>query len=146
VPQDFLDGLDPANRVKAWGLRLANPHGPEATLVIEDVTNIAGFAHVCRSRDDDAPGGSVGEVAAIYLVPEVWGKGYGRALMTAALSALKDSGFSSATLWVLEGNARARRFYEAAEWFLDGAVKQDELRGFVMHEVRYRHQLGAGQN
>jgi GNAT superfamily N-acetyltransferase len=146
LPQDFLDGLDPANREKAWGPRLANPHGYETALVIEDAGSIEGFAHVCQARDADATAGDVGEVAAIYLLPEVWGKGYGRVLMAKALSTLKDSGFSSATLWVLEGNDRARRFYEAGAWFADGAVKQDELRGFIMNEVRYRRRLSGSEN
>jgi hypothetical protein len=39
---------------------------------------------------------------------------------------------------VLDTNSRARRFYEAAGWHRDGAVKQDARRGFVLNEVRYR--------
>ena len=82
-----------------------------------------------------------GELAAIYLLPGAWGKGLGRELMSSALSALSDAGFGEATLWVLDTNSRARRFYEAAGWHADGAVTQDGTRGFVLNEVRYRRPL-----
>jgi GNAT superfamily N-acetyltransferase len=75
------------------------------------------------ARDDDAEPASAGELAAIYLVPELWGTGLGRELMASGLSALCDAGFGEATLWVLDTNSRARRFYEAAGWHADGAVK-----------------------
>ena len=81
------------------------------------------------------------ELAAIYLLPGSWGKGLGRELMTAGLSALSEAAFDEATLWVLDTNSRARRFYEAAGWHADGAGKQDDGRGFVLNEVRYRRPL-----
>ena len=83
----------------------------------------------------------LGELAAIYLVPEAWGMGVGRQLMASALAALSDAGYDEALLWVLDTNSRARRFYEAAGWQADGAVKEDSSRGFVLNEIRYRRSL-----
>ena len=40
-------------------------------------------------------------------------QGVGRALMSAVARDLLARGHASATLWVLEGNGSARRFYEA---------------------------------
>lgn len=91
---------------------------------------------VQASRDEDGAG--VGEVTAIYLLDSHWGQGAGRELMAAAVEHLGAAGFTEATLWVLESNARARRFYEAAGWRPDGTVKVDESRGFPLREVRYR--------
>jgi hypothetical protein len=42
---------------------------------------------------------------------------------------------------VLDSNARARRFYEAAGFSPDGGVKVDATRGFPLTEVRYRRPL-----
>ena len=61
--------------------------------------------------------------------------------MRAALSVLRDEGYGAATLWVLERNPRARRFYEAAGWIADGAVKDDTYLGTPVREVRYRISL-----
>jgi RimJ/RimL family protein N-acetyltransferase len=74
-------------------------------------------------------------------VTDAWGTGAGRALMTAALGRLTELGYQQATLWVLASNARARRFYAAAGFQPDGAVKDDDSRGFVLREIRYRKAL-----
>ena len=83
----------------------------------------------------------VGEIYAIYLHPRAWGTGLGRSLMTAALATLAVAGYTQATLWVLESNARARQFYTKGGWAQDGAVMQDDSRGFPISEVRYRRPL-----
>jgi hypothetical protein len=41
----------------------------------------------------------------------------------------------------LEDNPRARSFYEAAEWHLDGARRPIDVLGVSVPEVRYRKQL-----
>jgi hypothetical protein len=41
-------------------------------------------------------------------------------------------------LWVLEGDARARRFYEIAGWVADGTERTSEVFGVTVREVRYR--------
>jgi ribosomal protein S18 acetylase RimI-like enzyme len=143
IPQDYLDGLDPAERIATWTRSLAETdwsHG--GTLVVrDDDARLVGFAHVRESRDTDADARSVGEVWAIYLAPDAWGKGLGRELMVAALGRLAQAAYDQVTLWVLDTNARARRFYEAAGFQPDGAVKVDDSRGFRLREVRYRRPL-----
>lgn len=143
IPQSYLDSLAPAQRVPGWTETIRNGDSSRGgTLVATDDRDRAvGFAHVRESRDDDTVADRVGEVRAIYLAPEAWGTGAGRALMTAAVGRLAELGYLQATLWVLDGNARARRFYEAAGFRLDGAVKDDDSRGFVLREVRYRKAL-----
>jgi ribosomal protein S18 acetylase RimI-like enzyme len=61
--------------------------------------------------------------------------------MSAALEALAKAGYDQVTLWVLDTNARARRFYEAAGFHFDGAEQLDERDGFVLNELRYRRPL-----
>jgi len=58
--------------------------------------------------------------------------------MDRAMATLRAVGFSTATLWVLDTNLRARRFYEAAGWVPDGATKVDDRATFTLREVRYR--------
>lgn len=143
IPQSYLDSLTPAQRVPGWTQTIRSEDASTgATLVATDGCDRAiGFAHVRESRDPDIAADRVGEVWAIYLDPEAWRTGAGRALMTAALGRLTELAYQQATLWVLEGNMRARRFYEAAGFSLDGAVKDDDSRGFVLREVRYRMPL-----
>jgi len=144
MPQEYLDGLDPGGqRLERWARSLEDTDWSRGgTLVVaDDQARLVGFAHVRESRDDDADPARVGEVWAIYLAPDSWGKGLGRELMAAALGRLAQAGYDQVTLWVVEGNVRARRFYEAAGFQPDGTVKLDDSRGFRLREVRYRRPL-----
>jgi ribosomal protein S18 acetylase RimI-like enzyme len=143
MPQDYLDGLDPADRLpyRIQWLRGVDWCRGGCLVVAADDGMLAGFADVGESRDDDAEPDKIGEVRAIYLAPDSWGKGLGRELMTAALTHLASLGYDEVTLWVLDTNTRARRFYEAAGFRPDGAIKIDDSRAFRLQEVRYRRPL-----
>ncbi|HUC21172.1 MAG TPA: GNAT family N-acetyltransferase [Streptosporangiaceae bacterium] len=143
IPQDYLDSLDPADRLprRIQWLRDGDPTRGGCLVVVDDAGVLAGFADTGRARDDDAESGDVGEVRAIYLTPDSWGKGLGRELMAAALAHLASLGYGEVTLWVLDTNVRARRFYEAAGLRPDGAVKVDHGHGLPLREVRYRRSL-----
>lgn len=100
---------------------------------------IVGLANVGSCRDQDADP-RIGELRAIYLLPAWWDRSLGRRLHDAAVQRLA-AGFEAATLWVLDSNARARRFYERQGWQLDGATKQEGRGDAVLIEVRYRISL-----
>lgn len=84
--------------------------------------------------------GETGEVYAIYLVPAAWSTGTGRALMDAALGGLRAAGYRRVVLWVLAGNARARRFYDKAGFAPDGTTNILTGLGGV-EELRYARPL-----
>jgi GNAT superfamily N-acetyltransferase len=141
IPQDYLDQLDPQARREAWARGLAQAQWPRSgVLVAEAGDGVVGFVYIGPSPDEDR-GPTTGALGAFYAVPAVWGTGVGRALMAEAMTRLSEAGFTEATLWVLDTNARARRFYEAAGWRLDGAVMIDESRGFPLSELRYRRSI-----
>lgn len=73
------------------------------------------------------------------------GRGYGTALLRAALRGLLELGFEEAFLWVLEDNTGARTFYErfgltCTEDYLDTTIDGRDLR-----EVRYVYRLSCGR-
>jgi GNAT superfamily N-acetyltransferase len=140
VPQDYLDSLSVEQRRRGWANTHDDTTGRVAILVLVDDGAVVGFTHVCPSRDADAPV-DVGEVTSIYLRRSHWGRGGGRALMAGARDALSERGFAEATLWVLDTNSRARRFYETNGWVLDGAEKRDSIGDTQVKEVRYRRPL-----
>ncbi len=123
VASSFLDALDVRARAAVWAERLTDPAQALHTLVAESGGDVVGLATAGPSRDDDAPAGTA-EIQAIYVAPDSWGSGAGRALMTAAIDVLvtTEPRFTAVTLWVLRDNAPARRFYEAAGFAPDGAT------------------------
>jgi ribosomal protein S18 acetylase RimI-like enzyme len=141
-PDEVLDGADlAANRLRLWQRLLGQPGPRDVNLVAEDPGGRPlGLLHGRPSRDDDA-GPDTGEVVAIYASPDAWGTGVGRELMTAGLDRLRAAGFADVTLWVLDSNDRARRFYERAGFGPDGAEKDDVMAGTAIREVRYRRAL-----
>jgi GNAT superfamily N-acetyltransferase len=143
LPQPLLDGLSAESRRQWWSGRLGELGARDRVMVPERGRGVVGFAAIGPSRDPDADR-DVAEVYAIYVHPDQWRGGVGRALMTRALDELRTAGFS-ATLWVLDSNARGRRFYEAGGWRRDGASKADVVGregdgdgGVDVIEVRYR--------
>jgi GNAT superfamily N-acetyltransferase len=143
IPDAHLDGLSVPKRRDIWRELIVELEPPvHGAFVALDGSRLVGFAHFCPSRDRDADP-DVGEITAIYVHPDFWGKGIGRRLMRRAVDSLEEAGLSTATLWVLDVNARARKFYEQAGWMTDGATKEDQRDGFTLHEVRYATGLRA---
>jgi GNAT superfamily N-acetyltransferase len=105
---------------------------------------VIGFIQLVLSRDAAAPAGT-GEVAALYVDPEHWRSGAGRALLAASVALALRRGYRALTLWVLDANAAARRFYERQGLAPDGETKLDPRAGGVLFEVRYCMQLAAAE-
>lgn len=143
IPQDYLDGLDQARRAQVWRRIIGEADASrDGTLVaVGEGGIITGFVGFGPSRDSDADLRLTAEVHAIYAAPDAWGTGTGRALMGSAVAELARLGYADATLWVLDANERARRFYALAGWKSDGLAKTDASRGFAITEVRYRRTL-----
>lgn len=143
----YLGRLAAGSLAAAWRETLAHaPTAPqcEAVLVAE-AGGVSGYCHVGAAAADltRLPGRDSGEVFSLYVHPTSWHRGYGRALLERAEASLAQAGFAWGTLWVLEGNARARGFYEASGWRLDGARQFDYLGGRSYPLVRYARALLA---
>jgi GNAT superfamily N-acetyltransferase len=81
--------------------------------------------------------GTVGEVYTLYVIAAEWGMGVGSALWATGMAGLRATGLLPAGLWVLEGNTRARGFYERRGWDFTGMTRLDTSFGDPISEVRY---------
>jgi ribosomal protein S18 acetylase RimI-like enzyme len=129
IPQAYLDGI-PEGR---WA-QIAD-HPAWRTLVMLDGGKIVGTASYCASRFADMDG--YGEIVSLYLLPEYFGKGYGKRLLQAAVDGLTQMGYADVFLWVLEDNAKARRFYECFGFEAGGAYLDDDIGGKRLREIQY---------
>jgi GNAT superfamily N-acetyltransferase len=138
LPDDYLDGLRPEERARRYTFGQPAPQQPETIVAVEGGT-IRGFATTGPCRDDDRRG--TGELLALYVDPDRWGRGIGRALMRGARAHLAGQGFDEASLWVIAGNDRAESFYRIDGWVPDGSRRLDEVWGVTVDEIRYCRSL-----
>lgn len=140
MPDEYLRGLRPEDRAQRYELASPDPARPR-TLVAVVADTVLGFATVSPARDDDAAG--QGELCALYVEPDCWGRGIGRALASAARAELCRLGFTGAMLWVVAGNSRAEQFYRADGWTPDGQHRQKQVWSVSLDTVRYGRALAT---
>src|SRR4051794_10411236 len=135
LPAGERGRLNEERAAAVWDATIGAPPPGTAVLVAEDrVGRVVGLACAGRARDDDVAEGT-GELYALYVDPESWGAGHGRALDAAARAHLHGALFGGAVLWVLEANARARRFYERCGWVADGTRREHAGATAVRYRV-----------
>ncbi len=137
-PDDYLDGLRAEDRTAQYTFGDVRPDCP-ATIVAVVEGTICGFATTGPSQDEDVA--DAGQLYALYLDPQAWGRGIGRSLIAEARARLSRRGYAEAILWVHAGNEQAQRFYRADGWQPDGYRRQEYVWGVLADEVRYRRRL-----
>jgi GNAT superfamily N-acetyltransferase len=138
VDDDYLDNLRAEDRAAVHSFGASGPDAPETLLAVEG-EGILGFVAFGPSRDTDTP--DAGEIFALYIDPSRWGSGVGRLLMRKARERLRQRGHTEGTLWVLEGNEQAERFYRAEGWERDGAEREENPYGPLVTVRRFRRPL-----
>lgn len=126
LPADLLARLNVERRTQGWRRNLED--SSQGIFVYENAGEIVAFTNFGPCRDEDKNPETVAELMTLYALPSVWGKGVGKALWHADLSALRERGYFEVTLWVLDGNERAARFYKAAGFTVDGVTKTEQWR------------------
>jgi GNAT superfamily N-acetyltransferase len=136
LPDAYLDALRPEERARRYTFGGADPSAPR-TLVALVGAELVGFATVCVAREEGAPA----ELSALHVQPSQWGQGIGAALIAAARARLVREGCRAARLWLLEGNARAERFYRIDGWVPEGTRREEVVWGAAVVEIGFRRAL-----
>jgi ribosomal protein S18 acetylase RimI-like enzyme len=118
-------GTSPASVTSVTSSPASSPGGADAggpvTLVARDRAGVVGFVSAGSSRDEDPP--TAWELWAINLLGRARGTGLAEHLVQLTV------GDRDASLWVVEGNARARSFYTRLGFAPDGARSEHEPTG-----------------
>lgn len=133
VPDDYLDLL-PLDR---WESKLGGDYTDKfrEDYILSDGGVFIASSSICEARDKAYSGW--GEIMSIYVMPEYFRKGYGKALFSFALERLSEMGYHNIYLWVLEENIRARKFYEANDFHANGDSALLNIGGKELIEIRY---------
>ena len=136
VSPEILENVTVESRLAAWveWFKLDE----QQIHVFEEAGHTLGFSRICPARDRANPPANYGELTHLYLRPSAISTGVGRQLFAHARSSLREAGYSGMLLWTIEGNSRARSFYESHSMLFDGAKDdQPEWLGEGVYEVRY---------
>jgi GNAT superfamily N-acetyltransferase len=104
LPDEYLNSLKPEDRAPRYTFGGTDPREPMTTVAVDEHGTIRGFATTCAARDADVPGH--GELAAIHVDPDWWGRGVGVALLASARAFLLDSGFRRASVGARRQHSR----------------------------------------
>lgn len=127
VDDEFLKSRSEENSAERF-----QKEGCRDVLVAELDGEIVGFAKYGPSRDEDLP--ETGEIYALYVLKKGQGKGIGRRLLEFALRIQTDR--RSFSLWVLDSNEKAIKFYQHLGFSQDGTKKMQKAGDSYLHEIR----------
>ncbi|MFG3338330.1 GNAT family N-acetyltransferase [Glycomyces sp. NPDC048151] len=132
VDAEVLAGL-PEEASERYVRHLAEHRDLELTLVAEKGPYVIGFGVFTWDRteatDEDAGPGVPGEVRMLYVHPDHWSRGAGRALMREGERWLAEQGLLPVRVWELEGNPVSHRFYTRYGFVPDGERKTETIGG-----------------
>jgi GNAT superfamily N-acetyltransferase len=113
-------------------------------LVAEEGDELVGQVTVVPARRAPRPTRDprLAHVSNLFVRRDHWGTGLARTLLDAAVAHARAEGYDAMRLFVAEGQARARRFYEREGWTATGAPFHDPTPGLRMLE--YRRGSGPG--
>ena len=137
LPADYLARLRPSDRVEEWQRLLQLDDDGFRVFVAERDGRILGLGATARSGDAER----VGEIAQLYVHPDVWGSGVGDQLLLELEDDLRSRGCDAALLEVAASNVRAVRFYERHGWRNANADREQALWGVVIGTATYRKAL-----
>jgi ribosomal protein S18 acetylase RimI-like enzyme len=144
IPDSYLETFTVEARTERWRSILTQARHP--LWVAEEAGVIRGWVSAGPSRDDDS-GTETGELWALYIHPDHWREGIGRALWSRALDYLQQAGFARVTLWVLDENRRGRSFYESVGFAAEpDRVKDYVVGGVAVPEVRLVRGIPAAES
>lgn len=131
IPDAYLDSIPTGQ----WTNQIDTPG--RCNLILLDGEKVVGTSCISPSRFPEWA--DWGEIISIYLLPEYLDKGYGGLLLAAAVNGLQEWRYNRIFLWVLEENARARRFYEKHGFLPSGVYLDDSIGGKEIRELQYVH-------
>jgi ribosomal protein S18 acetylase RimI-like enzyme len=151
IPENRLRSLDVSARRSIWADRIAGAPDVSRHILVTGVDErLVGFIYYGPSPDADEDPVEVGHVFSVHVDPAVTGRGIGTYLLDHAVKGMAQMGFKEVTLWVVEANPAARRFYERLRWGRDGARRREHLGlegepgpEFDVETIRYRLHIGV---
>ncbi len=137
IPDEIISEFTPEKRSEIF-LNVIDTQSEEYYLFKIDAQPV-GIASLSKSHEKNAPN-YVGEIYSIYFHPNYWGTPITQTAFQFCVDRLKTLGFTHVTIWVLDENIRAKKFYEKNGFIFDGHSEEIEI-GIKLREIRYSKEI-----
>jgi GNAT superfamily N-acetyltransferase len=136
LPDEAMNFRSIDDRIAEWRHTIESGVGYAAAAIVGG--EIVGVSFAFEDTADDVPA-RTGHLTTLFVDPEHIRRGHGHALLDDAVEWFRARRLTSAVLWCLQENNRARRFYEAQGWTLDPSALPRQIGPYEgVREVRYR--------
>jgi GNAT superfamily N-acetyltransferase len=145
LPHRVLLGMSYERETRQWSWIIRNDAAAQSVIVATEADHgVVGFASFGPARRSHRPAAGpfageedakVGEVYALYVLPDFQERGIGRLLLAAAFAALVGKRCGCGFLWALRDN-HSRYFYERVGGKLV-AERRERLWGCMVDQVCY---------
>jgi GNAT superfamily N-acetyltransferase len=105
LPDAFLAQMNPGVYARRWRRQLMAADSSDVVLCAEGAGGLVGYCGACERA-------GAAEVSTLYVLRPAQRRGVGKRLLSAAAKVMAARGAPSLHLWVLNGNNKARAFYE----------------------------------
>lgn len=140
VSDAFLNELSYENSELRWKSFINDSESDNKYIyvAVDTEDEIIGFATCGIERESKDP--SIGELYAIYIMKKHQNKGVGRLLFNEVSNKLREVKFNIITIWALEDNYQACKFYE----LMGGKVVKEKdivIAGETLKEIAYEFKI-----
>ena len=142
LPADVIAKMN-GQRIRQWSDFLAAAPGEKKSLICELDGKIAALSLWGPSRDEEDDKQTVSELYSLYVHPDFWRRGCGRALCGAVVERARQGGARRLIIWTLRDNLPAQRFYEKVGFQRQTKTKMARFAGGEWAEVQYALELSA---
>lgn len=136
IPEEYIREKN-AGRTALWERILGSINTTQ--YIIKKDGKTAGMMGIGASRDENA-GDDTYELMGLYLLPEYFRQGIGTQAMEFAFDMTRVLGKKHMTVWLLEDNLNAKRFYKKCGFISDGN-KREQNFGKPLNSIRMRRDL-----
>jgi ribosomal protein S18 acetylase RimI-like enzyme len=119
-PAEALAAMSVLEETERWCIRIQDPAW-QTVLSVDSEDTPAGFVHYGHN---DTMNAGTGEIEFLYVATQHQGTGLGKQLIALGEAGLAAMGFTTAVLWVYEGNTSARAFYDRRGWMPDSTRRE----------------------
>ncbi len=132
MPQGYIDSYTIEKLIQLWTNIIERNLAD--VLVAQQQTELIGF--ICFGQTKKLKTTQTYEISSIYLKPEYWGMGIGKALYHECEKIVNEYNAEQISLWALHSNENALAFYKKLGFIPSGALHHEYTEDGILSDIK----------